>query len=143
MAFEVGIEFVDDYGRTTTRRFSVTDALVADALTSVGGLITDFLDVSDMGTMKHDIAVRTVASNAATAGANKDVGGTIHCVLNNAKLYPLKIPSIKATMLNPDGSIKLDDAAIIAYVANFLTGGKFRVSEGNYVVSMSYGELDG
>lgn len=143
MAFEVGLQMVDDYGRTTTRRYSVTDALMADALTSVGGLITNFLAVSDLGTMKHDIALRTVASNAATAGANKDVGGTLHCVLDNAKMYPLKIPGIKDTMLNPDGSIDLADAAIIAYIANFLTGGKFRVSEGNYVTEVLYGELDG
>jgi hypothetical protein len=143
MSFEVGIEMVDDYGRTTSRRFTVTDALMADALTSVGGLITDFLDVSDLGTMKHDIALRTVATNAAQTGANKDVGGTLHCVLDNAKMYPLKIPGIKDTMLNPDGSIDIADAAIIAYVANFLTGGKFRVSEGNYVTEILYGELDG
>ena len=143
MAFGVSIEFVDDYGRSTTCRFSVTDALVADALTSVGALITDFLAVSDLGTVKHDIAVQTVASNAAQTGANKDVGATLHCLLENAKMYPLHIPGIKASMLNPDGSIDLTDGAITDYVANFLTGGKFRVSEGNYVTQVLYGELDG
>ncbi|GAH92646.1 unnamed protein product, partial [marine sediment metagenome] len=30
-----------------------------------------------------------------------------------------------------------------AYFENFMTAGKFRVSEGNYVVSVLYGELDG
>lgn len=143
MAFQVGLEMIDDYGRITTRRFSETDALVADALTAVGALITDFLAVSDMGTVKHDIALQTVATNAPTAGANRDVGGTLHCRLDNGKMYPLKIPSIKATMLNPDGSIDIADGAITDYVANFLTGGKFRVSEGNYITEILYGELDG
>lgn len=143
MAFEVGIELLDAYGRITTRRFSVTDATIADALTSVGGLITDFLAVSDLGTVKHDIATRTVATNAAQAGANKDVGGTLHCRLDNAKMYPLKIPGVKASMVNTDGSLKIADADIVAYVANFLTGGKFRVSEGNYITEILYGELDG
>lgn len=143
MGFEVGLEMVDDYGRITTRRFSNTDTLVADALTSVGSLITDFLAVSDLGTVKHDVAVRTVATNAATAGANKDVGGTLHCRLDNAKMYALKIPGVKASMVNTDGSLKIDDEDIVAYVANFLTGGKFRVSEGNYITEILYGELDG
>ncbi|GAH93799.1 unnamed protein product [marine sediment metagenome] len=143
MAFEVGIQFLDDYGRTTTRRFQNTETLIADALASVGTLITDFLMTSDLGTMKHDVAVRTVCDNAADTGANKDVGGTLHCVLDNAKLYPLRIPGIKDSMLNPDGSIDLVNAAITTYVANFETGGKFRVSEGNYVVDVLYGELDG
>ncbi|GAH91338.1 unnamed protein product [marine sediment metagenome] len=143
MAFEVGVQFLDDYGRTTTRRFQNTDALVADALTSVGSLVANFLAVSDLGTLKHDVAVRTVEANPAQTGANKDVGGTLHCVLDNSKLYPLKIPGIRDTMLNPDGSIDLEDLAIVAYFENFMTAGKFRVSEGNYVVSVLYGELDG
>jgi hypothetical protein len=46
-------------------------------------------------------------------------------------------------MVNPDGSLDIADQAIVDYVANFLTGGKFRVSEGNYITEILYGELDG
>jgi hypothetical protein len=143
MAFGVSIQLIDDYGRTTTRRYENTQALAADALTDVAALIVDFLAVSDLGTVKHDICVATVAANGAQSGANKDVGGTLHVRLNNGKLYPLKIPGIKDAMLNADGSIKIDDEDVIAYVANFLTGGTFRVSEGNYVTDIVSGELDG
>jgi len=143
MAFEVGLTLVDDYARTTTRRFTNTATLVADALTQVGAFITLLLAVSDAGTVKHEITTRTVASNAADSGANKDVGGTIHCRLDNGKVYPLHIPCIKAAMLNPDGTIDIADAAITAYVDEFMTGGHFTVSEGNLIDEILYGELDG
>jgi len=143
MAFGVSIQLIDDYGRTTTRRYENTQALAADAISDAASLITDFLAISDMGTVKHDVAISTVAANSPQSGANRDVGGTLHVRLDNGKLYPLRVAGIKASMLNADGSIKIDDEDVVAYVANFLTGGTFRVSEGNYVTDIVSGELDG
>ena len=143
MAFNVTLSLVDDYGRTTSKRYSVTDALAADALTSVGALITDLLALSDIGTQKHEITLRTVAANSPQSGANKDVGMTLHCVLDNAKVYPLKVPCPKAAVINADGTIDIEDSKVTDFVDNFLTGGKFRISEGNYITEILYGELDG
>lgn len=143
MAFDVGVKLVDSYGRTTTRLFHSTETVLATELTTVATFMGTLQAVTDLGNQQESHQVVVVDVDAATALSNKDTGGTIHAVLDNGKGYALKIPGIKASMVNVDGSIKLDDAAIIAYIANFQSGGKFTVSEGNLIASVSYGELDG
>lgn len=143
MAFDVAVKLVDSYGRTTTRLFHSTETVLATELTTVATFMGTLQAVSDLGNQSESHAVTVVDVDAATAGSNKDVGATLHCVLDNGKGYALKIPGIKDSMINTDGTVKLDDAAIIAYVANFKSGGKFTVSEGNLIASVAYGELDG
>ena len=143
VAMNVSVKLVDSYGRTTTRQFQTTETVLATALTTVATFMGTLQAVSALGNQKEDISVTTVDVDAATALSNKDIGATLHCVLDNGKGYALKIPGVKDSMINVDGSVKLDDAAIIAYVANFKSGGKFTVSEGNLIASVAYGELDG
>lgn len=143
MAFDIAVKLVDDYGRTTTRMFHTTETVWATMLTTVATFMATLQAVTDLGNQSETGSGTTVDVDAATSGANKDVGATLHCVLDNGKGYALKIPGVKPSMINVDGTVKTDDAAVIAYVANFKSGGKFTVSEGNMVASVAYGELDG
>lgn len=142
MAFEIAVTLIDAFSRTSTKRFENTDTLVADAAISLGNLWADFAAVSMMGALKRSIAEVAVFTQAYDAGANVDAGGTLHCRLDNGKLYALKIPAIDPALVNGDGSIDIAAAAITDYVANFELAGKFRVSEGNYITAIEYGELD-
>lgn len=142
MAVDLTFTLKDAYSRQAKRGFEGIAATLADASTDATALMTDFNAISDAGVVKQTFSTETVINQSAQTGANRDVGGTLHCRLNNGKLYGLKIPMIKASMVNADGTIKLSDAAIVAFVANFEASGQYRVSEGNYIVAVEYGELD-
>jgi hypothetical protein len=143
MAFIISLTMIDAYSRTTTRRFETVSTTLSAAQADGVALIAALADISDAGIVKAEYAVvdASVAA-AAVAGANVDVGATLHARLENSKLYPLHVPMIMDAKLNGDGSVDLADADIVTYVAQFLTGGHLRVSEGNYVTAVEYGELD-
>lgn len=142
MAIDVSITLVDDYQRTSTKKFESTATLLADAETALTALWADLAAVSQMGALNRTFSDTAVFSQAVDAGANVDAGGTLHCRLNNGKMYALKIPAIDPALVNADGTIDISATAITDYVANFESTGSFRVSEGNYIVSIVRGELD-
>lgn len=142
MTIDLTLTAVDAYARRSARKFEGTATTLAQAETDKAALLTDFAAVSLAGVAMATYNQSTVESEAVETGANIDAGATLHCRLNNGKLYALKIPAIDPDLLNADGSVKIDNAAITNYVANFQSGGAYRVSEGNYIVSIEYGELD-
>ena len=143
MAFIISLTLKDAYSRTTTRRFETVSSTLSAAQADGAALIAALGDVSIAGIVKAEYAVvDSSVAEAAGEGANVDVGATVHCRLDNSKLYPLHIPMINISMLNEDGSVKLGDSDMVTYIAQFLTGGHLRVSEGNYVTAAEYGELD-
>lgn len=142
MPFDVSMTLVDDYSRTTNRRFEGTATTLAQSETDEGNLATDLFAVSDMGRVKTSYSTDVAETDAAGAGANLDAGGTLHVRLNDGTVYPLKIPAIKPSLVLSSGQIDIDAAAITDYVANFLSGGAFRVGRGRYVTAILSGELD-
>jgi hypothetical protein len=62
--------------------------------------------------------------------------------LDNGKNYAFKIPMIKASLLDAGGNVDVADEDVLALIALFETGGKLRVSEGNFIVSVLGGSLD-
>lgn len=142
MAIDVSFNTVDDYNRESVKRFEGVATVLATAQTDATGLLADFAGLSLAGVRGRTFHVFEVQSEAVEAGANIDAGGTIHCRLNNGKKYAFKIPAIDPAVVNPDGTINIAAAAVTDFIANFLTGGQYRVSEGNYVVDILYGELD-
>lgn len=142
MPFDVSLTLQDDYSRRSVKKFNGTATTLAQAEIDKDALMADLMAVSLCGTVKSSLSVDEVESEAIESGANVDAGGTLHCRLNNGKLYPLKIPGIDPTLINSDGSINIAAPAITAYVSNFESGGAFTVSEGNLITAVEYGELD-
>jgi hypothetical protein len=133
---------VDDYGRSLTKGFETTATTLADAKTYTEAGLTALHAISDAGWQKQDYLDAQTTTQAATAGANRDVGATLRVTLNNGKNYALKIPMPAAAIVNPDGSIDIADEDVLAYVALFETAGHLRVSEGNFVTALLSGSLD-
>lgn len=142
MAISINVTWLDDYGRTTTKRYESNRTTLADCLTDAALLIAAMGDISDAGVVKFEIVDAVANAVAATSLANLDVGGTLHVILDNGKGYPLHIPMIKPTLVGSGGAIDVSDEDIVAFTDLFLTGGHFRMSEGNYLVSVKSGELD-
>lgn len=142
MAVDVTFTLVDDYSRQGSKRFEGTATTIAQAQTDATALLADLAACTLAGASKRTFNVAETVSEAVGSGANLDAGGTLHLRLNNGKQYALKIPAIDPALVNPDGSIDITAGAITDLVANFETGGAYRLSEGNYVVAILYGELD-
>jgi hypothetical protein len=143
MSCLIDITWLDDYGRVTTKRYESNVATAALAFTAATAMVAAMLPISDAGVVKVNVIFGSVAdAAAATAGANADTGATLHCTLDNGKGYGLKIPMIKATKVGSGGSIDILDADIVTFTTLFLTGGAFRMSEGNFVTDVRSGELD-
>jgi len=142
MGINCRVTMVDDYGRSLTKGFETDAATIANAITYTEAGLTALHAISDAGWQKQDYLSAATTTQAPGAGANRDVGATLRVTLNNGKNYALKIPMPAAGIVNPDGSIDIGDADLLAYVALFEVGGHLRVSEGNYVTALLSGALD-
>lgn len=142
MAFDISLTLQDAYSRRAVKKYNGTATTLAQAISDKDALMADVMAVSLCGCAKSTLSVDVIESEAVETAANVDSGATLHCRLSNGKLYPFKIPAIDLDLVNSDGSVKIDNAAITALVSNFQTGGAFTVSEGNLVTAIEYGELD-
>jgi hypothetical protein len=142
MAIDVSFSLIDDYARYGKKSAEGTDTVLATAITHAAGLLANWLAVTDCGCFKTTFSQSQVEDDSAGSGANKDAGGTLHVRLDNGKQTSIKIPAIKPSLVNPDGSIDITAGAITALVANYELAGYYRLSEGNYVTQILYGELD-
>lgn len=142
MAIDVTFNVVDDYNREGLKHFEGLATVLVTAQADATALLADFAALSLAGVRGRTFNVFETQAEAVEAGANIDAGGTIHCRLNNGKKYAFKIPAIDPAVVNPDGTINVAAPAVTDFIANFLTGGTYRVSEGNFVVDTLYGELD-
>ena len=134
----------DAYGRTTTKRYETTAATVSAAQGALDDLLDSLADVSDLGQIKALFECPMVVTTPVTpvALSNIDVGATLHCQLVSAMGYGLKVPGIKAILLNADGSVKIGETAITTFVANFEAAGAFLVSDGEVIAALLSGKLD-
>lgn len=142
MAVDLTISLVDAYSRSGAKRFEGTATTLSQAALDGAALLSDFQAVSGMGTTMLTYSQSVPELNAADAGANVDAGATIHCRLNNGKIYAFKVPAIDPTLINSDGSVKIADAAVTGLIAHFQAGGEYTVSEGDLIDTILYGELD-
>jgi len=142
MALDIAVQLLDAYGRTTTKTFGSDRTTIVDALTDLGTLVTAIEAVSDCAVVQHTVTKKTVVAGSPATGANVDAGITIHCTLADSTGYGLKIPAPDPDMINTDGSVKITDEAILAYVALFQSGGHFTVSDGEVIDDIRFGELD-
>lgn len=142
MAIDVTFTLVDAYSRNGSKRFEGRATTVAQAQTDATALMADFAGITLAGAYKRTFSVAEALSEAVETGANLDAGGTIHCRLDNGKQYAIKIPAIDPDLVGTDGSIDIAAAGITDFIGNFESTGAYRLSEGNYVTAILYGELD-
>lgn len=140
----ISVTLKDVYGRTHTKRFESVSTTVAAAQADVTSILGALAGVSDLGQVKVEMTfVATIATPVApVALSNVDVGATLHTMLASNKGYALKIPGVKASLLNVDGSVDIANADIVTYVGLFEGAAHFRVSDGEQISSIQYGELD-
>lgn len=142
MAFDVTFTIQDAYSRQGKKQFEGVDTTLAAAEASAAALLSDFNALSTAGVVRETYSSESLVFQSAQPGANLDAGAHIQCRLNNGKLYSFAIPAIDMSVVNVDGSVDIAAQAVTDFIANFESGGKYRVSEGNYVVQILSGKLD-
>lgn len=148
MPVQYSFTLVDDYGRITHRTFEADQvALLADQITALENVINQLAAVTDLGLVRADLVyVGAGTGFAVTAGANVDVGATFsgYIEAGNGKKASTKVPGIKAALVDPDGSIPLDDADMEDWLELFVhdTPNSLFLSDGEDIDYWIRGTLD-
>lgn len=144
MATKLSVTYDDAYGRQTTRVYGMeTEALLADLQTAAAALITAVTAVTDLGCVKATILIPVTSPTfAETAGANVDVGATASgWITAGMKKASLKVPGIKASLVDADGSVPIT-GAVATFLALFESAAAFNLSDGEQIDSWIRAGLD-
>lgn len=142
--FTVSYELVDFYKRKGTKRYETTATMTdfAAAQAAAAALATDLANITEMEILAYSVGERTVYSDSVISGANKDEGVTFTMRKLDNQNAALKVPAPINAIFNEDGTVDLLDAAVTAYVANFMSGADFTFSDGEQASQLVSGRLD-
>lgn len=143
-AYDVTFTMVDAYDRTTTKSFTSVSTLLdeATALASAAALAADLAAISELDILYYSVGQRIVFTDAVTAGANVDEGVTFTLRKEDNYKGSIKVPGPENSIFQADGSVILSDANVVAFIANFLTGGDWTFSDGEQATALLKGVLD-
>ena len=115
MAFDVRFQFVDVYNRPTFRTWGNSNALIDDVLTDVTAIAALFNAVIEGGLVSVTITQKsTNGAFAADAATNVDDNASIKVLAGDGYNYDYNLPMPIAALINPDGTVDLTNAALIA-----------------------------
>lgn len=144
MGIKLSVTMDDAYGRTTTRVYGMEDeVLLATLQTSAAAFLTALQAVTDLGVVKANFIIPVTSPEfAETAGANVDVGGTASGWVDaGMKKASMKIPGVKATLVDSDGSIDIT-GVIATFLALFEDAADFNLSDGEQIEAWIRAALD-
>lgn len=142
--YTVRFSMVDAYQRTASKSFTTVSTMADEtaALAAAAGLATDLANLTELDILSYEISQRVVYTDTVDAGANRDEGVTFQLRKVDNFLGDIKVPGPINAIFNGDGSVDLTDAAVTAFISNFLTGGDFTFSDGEQATSLIKGSLD-
>ena len=145
MAFNVQFKMVDEFGRKTTRTWGCTEATVALVLTALA-VIAPLLDAITQGGLTGvNISTKDESDAFAfSSPSNVDENASITVIGGDTFNYDFDLPMPIASLRLSGGKIDVDDAAVVSFFAQFLTGGKWRINLRNPtdIVTVVEGKLD-
>lgn len=142
--FSVSFDMVDAYGRTA-RKVYETSATMADfdaASAAAAALATDLAAITEAEILSYTVASRSIYNDTVTTGGNRDEGVTL--VLRKEDNFKgiLKVPAPINAIFDSQGNVDITNAAVTAFVSNFLTGADFVFSDGEQASALISGKLD-
>lgn len=145
MTAKLSCTFVDSRKRTTKRVYGMeTQIDLAAYLAAATAFFTAYEPVTDLGLIKADLLINVTGEDwAFTANSNIDVGSTYSGWLDTTapKKASLKIPGIKMTLVDDDGSVPIT-GVVATLLAEFETAGDFNLSDGEQIDTWIKGSLD-
>lgn len=142
--YYVSFDMVDAYQRPARKSWYTVDTIADEtaALAAAAGLATDLANLTELDILAYTVSQRVVYTDVIVAGANRDEGVTL--VLRKVDNYKddIKVPGPINSIFDSEGRVNLADAAVTAFVSNFLTGGDFVFSDDEQASALLYGSLD-
>jgi hypothetical protein len=143
----LSLTLVDKQGYTMNKRIELaTEVDPADYLINGAAIATDLAAVSECQIIKAtvQIAVPGAPFGLVGAAAYVDKGATITGWVDGipGKKASTKIPSPESTFVNTDGTIKMTEALMIAYLAHYLAAGDALLSDGESIDAWIGGKVD-
>jgi hypothetical protein len=143
MSFKLVVKLEDHWGRKTKRSFDVDAVDFAAALAASSDFVTDYQAVTELAVYQWGLTQNTYISATPEGTANRDEGMTITAGLETpGKTASLQIPGPVRELRAPDGSIIIDDALMVALLANYTSSGPILISDGEVVNRWIKGKLD-
>lgn len=139
--FPMSVSMVDGYGRPINKRYDLSAADYATALTNAAAFITDLEAISEAAVLWYTVATRVTVSDTATEGGNRDEGLTISVRTADMEKAVIKVPAPINAIFQADGTLDLTNSVFQDFIANY-TGGLVLVDDGETVVGYLSGHLD-
>jgi len=92
--------------------------------------------------LAYKVSQRVVYTDSVDAGANRDEGVTFQMRKIDNFLGNIKVPGPINAIFNLDGTVDLTNAAVAAFISNFLSGGDFTFDDGEQASAVVKGSLD-
>lgn len=144
MAFDVRFNFLDSRGRSTSRSFHNTNALVADVVTQIGVLLALWNVVTDLQFLYATIMNKDAASAfAGAAVSNVDENTSCKVIAGDGKVYDVNLPDVPDAK-HPGESLDMTDVDVANFFAEFAVGKTWRLNLNNptEIVTLVSGQLD-
>jgi len=144
MAFDVRFNFLDSRGRSTSRSFHNTNALVADVVTQIGVLMTLWDAITDLQFLYATIMNKdTAAAFAGAAISNVDENTSCKVIAGDGKVYDVNLCDVPDSF-HPGESLDMTDLAVSNFFAEFAVGKTWRLNLNNptEIVTLVSGQLD-
>lgn len=142
MAFSVTFLMVDAYGRSCNKSYDLRGADYAAATGNVTALLPDVEGVTGARVVSTILSEKIVRTDAATAESNRDAGITLTVLNSLGEKSTLKVPAPEMGYIDPDGTVDITDAEIVAYYENFQSNGSAYIDRNLNAVELLSGVLD-
>lgn len=145
MSIFLNLTYEDVYASTKTKRFEMVAATLTQAELDMPGIITALQAASDAIIRKAVLSEETLYAGPVPAGINIDAGMTNRLQLDGrSEKTTLKLPTPVAAIINPDRTIDVGSAIMLAVFALFDAGGTptLKISDGEQASALLSGILD-
>jgi len=143
MAVKCVLSLIDSMGRVVTKRIETNQTTLVDAAGAITDYLVDLEAVTDLGSIGSSYSeIGAGDTFSVTSGSNVDTGATFKVLTGTGKKAAHHVPGFKQSLAGGNGEIDVTGNEVVAYFANFLTGGELRLSDGEYVVSVISGKMD-
>lgn len=139
--YPVNVSGIDAYNGSFSKRFEVESLDYATALTDAAAMIADLETLCAGAVLTYTVATKVEEDETPEALSNRDEGLTFTMDLGAGKKATLKLPAPVKTSVQPDRSVDLTNAAVVAFLAHWIAG-PFKISDGEEAVGVIKGVLD-
>ena len=143
MSGKLAVTLYDYHGYEMVKKFEIRGADANAIAANAAAFLANLQAVTRLGTRKAAVLIPIAGEADPVTPSYTDLGATIRGKsATDGETVIVKVPDILPAAIQVDGTIDLTNAAVDAFLDNFLATGVAYVSDGESVDSWLYGTLD-